>query len=145
MVAHGASCSRSLTRRILPLPGEPWVHAEWRRCRVGLDYHVEIERHYHSVSYRFARQEVEARICARTVEIFLGASVSRRICAGGSNGRHTTISANMPSSHQRSGEWTTAKIRNEATRIGLMLRLWSTESDRPTSEVRIITTKGRQC
>lgn len=50
-----------------PLPGEPWVHAEWRRCRVGLDYHVEIERYYYSVPYRFVRREVEARICARTI------------------------------------------------------------------------------
>jgi hypothetical protein len=29
----------------------------------------------------------------------------------------------MPSSHRRYGEWTPAKIRSEATRIGPMLRL----------------------
>ncbi|MBR1165249.1 IS21 family transposase [Bradyrhizobium elkanii] len=106
-----------------PLPGEPWVHAEWRRCRVGLDYHVEIERHYYSVPYRFARREVEARICARTVEIFLGSERIATHMRGSGNGRHTTISAHMPSSHRRYGEWTPAKIRSEASRIGPMLRL----------------------
>ena len=54
-----------------PLPAEPCVHAEWKRCRVGLDYHVELERHHYSVPYRFARREVEARFTARTVEVFL--------------------------------------------------------------------------
>ncbi|WP_420703609.1 Mu transposase domain-containing protein [Brucella intermedia] len=44
-----------------PLPAEPWVHAEWRRCRVGIDYHIELHRHLYSVPYRFARREVEVR------------------------------------------------------------------------------------
>jgi len=37
-----------------PLPVERYVFAEWRIRRAGLDYHVEIERHYYSVPYRFA-------------------------------------------------------------------------------------------
>jgi len=40
-------------------PAEPYVFAEWRVRRAGLDYHVKIERHYYSVPYRFARDEVE--------------------------------------------------------------------------------------
>jgi hypothetical protein len=24
-----------------PLPTEPYVYAEWKQCRAGLDYHVE--------------------------------------------------------------------------------------------------------
>ena len=106
-----------------PLPGERWVYAEWRRCRVGLDYHVAIERHHYSVPYRFARREVEARITVRTVEIF---HAGERIAAhlrGSSNGRHTTIGAHMPPNHQRYRDWTPAKIRSEASRIGPMLRL----------------------
>ncbi|WP_445220062.1 Mu transposase domain-containing protein [Bradyrhizobium sp. Pa8] len=51
-----------------PFLGEPWVHAERRRCWVGLDYHVEIERHYYSVPYRFAPREAEAQICVRTCD-----------------------------------------------------------------------------
>lgn len=106
-----------------PLPAEPWVHAEWRRCRVGLDYHIAIERHHYSVPCRFARREVEVRVTARTVEIFLG---SERIAAhmrGSGNGRHTTVCEHMPSSHRRYREWTPAKIREEAARIGPMLSL----------------------
>jgi hypothetical protein len=38
--------------------------------RVGLDYHVEIQRHYYSVPFHLLRQEAEARIITQTIEIF---------------------------------------------------------------------------
>ncbi|MDA9521201.1 integrase, partial [Bradyrhizobium sp. CCBAU 11434] len=52
------------------LPESPYVFAEWRICRVSIDYHVEVEAHYYSVPHRFVRAEVEVRFTARTVEIF---------------------------------------------------------------------------
>src|SRR5438270_1153055 len=52
------------------LPPMAYEYAEWKRCRVGLDYHVEIGKHYYSVPHQLIRQEVEARITAATVEIF---------------------------------------------------------------------------
>ena len=52
------------------LPDEPYEYSEWRVRRVGVDYHVDIDAHYYSVPYRFARAEVEARLTARGVEIF---------------------------------------------------------------------------
>jgi hypothetical protein len=33
------------------LPSEPFVYAEWRIRCVALDYHVDIEGHYHSVLF----------------------------------------------------------------------------------------------
>ena len=56
---------------LIALPDEPYEYAEWKRCRVNLDYHVEIDKHYYSVPYSLVRQEVEARITVKTVEIFL--------------------------------------------------------------------------
>src|SRR6202158_4740560 len=53
------------------LPCEPYAFAEWRLPRVGVDYHVEVEAHFYSVPYRFARREVEVRLTPRTVEVFL--------------------------------------------------------------------------
>jgi transposase len=106
-----------------PLPADPWVHAQWKRCRVGLDYHIAIERHHYSVPCRYARREVEARFTVRTVEIFLGSERIAVHMRGSSNGRHTTIPEHMPSSHRRYGEWTPAKIREEAVRIGPMLSM----------------------
>src|SRR3954464_7401326 len=53
------------------LPTEPYVFSEWRTCRVAIDYHIEAAAHYSRVPHRCGRAEVDARLTARTVEIFL--------------------------------------------------------------------------
>jgi transposase len=101
-----------------PLPAEPYSLAEWRVRRVGVDYHVEVESHFYSVPYRFARSEVEVRLTPRTVEVFLkGERIAAHLRAGG-NHRHTTIPEHMPSSHRRYADWTVERIRREAAAIG---------------------------
>jgi transposase len=63
------------------LPTEPYVFAQWRARRIGIDYHVNVEGHFYSVPYRFARSEVEVRLTDRTMEIFVkGASGSPCKC-----------------------------------------------------------------
>jgi len=64
-----------------PLPVEAYVFAERRIRRVGIDYHLDIDRHYYSVPYRFARQAVEVRVTGRTIEVFAKGSGSPPICA----------------------------------------------------------------
>jgi transposase len=45
---------------LLALPTEPYAYAEWRRCRVAPDYHVEVHGHFYSVPSRLIREVVEA-------------------------------------------------------------------------------------
>jgi transposase len=52
------------------LPAQPYVFAVWKKARVNIDYHIELERHYYSVPYQLVKTEVEARLSAHTVEIF---------------------------------------------------------------------------
>ena len=84
-----------------PLPSGPYVLAEWRLRRVGIDYHVELDRHLYSVPYRFARAEVEVRLTAHTFEIFLKGKRIASHLHGSGNGRHTTVPEHMLSSHRR--------------------------------------------
>ena len=101
-----------------PLPVEPYVFAEWRIRRVGIDYHVEVEHHFYSVPYRFARSEVEVRLTSRTVEIFAkGERIAVHLRSSG-NGKHTTLADHMPSSHRRYADWTIGRIRRDAALIG---------------------------
>ena len=103
---------------LLRLPDEPYEYAEWKRCRVNLDYHVEIAKHYYSVPHSFARQEVEARITARTVEIFLrGKRVASHLRSTLPH-RPTTVAEHMPSSHRRYRDWTHERIRHDAAKVG---------------------------
>ena len=101
-----------------PLPAEPYVYAEWRVRRAGLDYHVEVEDHYYSVPHRFAKDELEVRLTARTVEVFRkGERIAAHIRNSG-NHRHTTIPEHMPSSHRHFADWSIERIRREASAIG---------------------------
>jgi len=101
-----------------PLPVEPYEYCEWRLRRVGIDYHVEIDAHYYSVPYRFARAEVEARLTVRGVEIFCkGERIAVHLRMSG-NHKHTTIPDHMPSSHRRYAGWTIERIREDARKIG---------------------------
>jgi transposase len=103
---------------LTPLPDEPYEYAEWKRCRVNLDYHVEIAKHYYSVPHSLVRQEVEARITQRTVELFLrGKRVASHLRSTLLH-RPTTIAEHMPSSHRRYRDWTHERIRRDAAKIG---------------------------
>ena len=100
------------------LPPLAYEYAEWKRCRVGLDYHVEIAKHYYSVPHPLMRQEVEARITAATVEIF---HRGKRVTSHRRSlrpHRPSTVPEHMPSAHRRYRDWTHERIRHEAQAIG---------------------------
>lgn len=100
------------------LPSTPYQYAEWKNCRVAPDYHVEIADHYYSVPSRFIREQLEARITDTTIEILhKGARVASHARSPARH-RHTTIPEHMPSAHRRYAEWTPARIRREAAKIG---------------------------
>jgi hypothetical protein len=65
----------------------------------GLDYHVDIDGHYYSVPHRLLKEQVEARVTQRTIELFnKGEHIACHV-RGASRGRHTTLTEHMPSSH----------------------------------------------
>ena len=101
-----------------PLPVDPYVYAEWKQCRAGLDYHVDIGRHYYSVPHQLLKQKLWARITARTVEVyFKGQRVASHTRTSG-NRQHSTIRDHMPAHHQFRIDWTPERIREQAVRVG---------------------------
>jgi transposase len=101
-----------------PLPVESYIFAEWKECRVGLDYHVEIEKHYYSVPHHLLREKVWARITARTIEVFCRGIRVAAHARSSSNRGHTTVREHMPSSHRRYADWTPERLRQQADEIG---------------------------
>ena len=93
-----------------PLPPVRYGFASWKKAKVNIDYHVEIDKHYYSVPYQLARAEVYTRTADSTVEVFYK---SRRVashvrsfvpCA------YSTDHAHMPEAHRRHAEWTPSRI-----------------------------------
>ena len=100
------------------LPAEPYGYAEWKKCLVAPDYHVEVDKHYYSVPSRLIRATVEARITDMTVEILhKGSRIASHVRSGVPH-RYTTVAEHMPSSHRRYAEWTPARMMRAAAIIG---------------------------
>jgi len=100
------------------LPRERYILAYWKTVRASIDYHVEIDRHYYSVPYQFAGQQLEARFTAATVEIFHS---GKRVASHARNAaayRHTTVKEHMPRSHQAHLEWTPSRLIHWAETVG---------------------------
>ena len=114
-----SSCFEALEKSVLsPLPATPYIVSEWKKARVNIDYHIELTAHYYSVPYTLAREEVEIRYTAFTVEVF---SRGRRVASHRRSyvkGAHTTVSEHMPKSHRQYLEWSPSRIIAWAATIG---------------------------
>lgn len=100
------------------LPDAPYEYAEWKRVRVGQDYHAEILGVCYSVPHALIRQEIEARITATTVEMFhRGQRVAVHVRRPGGT-RHATQPDHMPSNHRFYDGWSEAGFRRDAAAIG---------------------------
>lgn len=95
---------------LLPLPAFPYAFAEWKKARVNIDYHIEVERHYYSVPHALVRREVEVRLTATAVEILHG---GQRVAAHPRShrvGGFTTEPAHRPKAHQKHLEWSPQRL-----------------------------------
>lgn len=101
-----------------PMPAAPYVYAEWKQRRAGIDYHVEIDRHYYSVPHQLIKQKLWVRITSRTVEIFhKGQRVAAHARTSG-NRQHSTVREHMPANHRFRSDISPGVIRVQAARIG---------------------------
>ena len=103
---------------LLPLPEQPYVFAQWKKARVNIDYHIEVERHYYSVPHPLVRREVEVRLTASTVEILHG---GQRIAAhprSHRSGGYTTEAAHRPKAHQKHLEWSPQRLIRWGEEVG---------------------------
>jgi transposase len=102
-----------------PLPTTRFIYGSWKKARVNIDYHIEIDRHYYSVPHALVREEVEARITGATVEVFhRGQRVASHVRSD-KRGAHTTNPEHMPVLHQKHLEWTPSRIVHWAGSIGV--------------------------
>ena len=102
-----------------PLPNNPYEFAEWKKAKLGPDYHIELERHYYSAPYAFTKKILDVRYTSQTVEIFYR---SQRIAVHVRRYKYgySTQVEHMPKAHQKYAEWTPERIVNWAQKTGEM-------------------------
>jgi len=101
-----------------PLPRTPYVFAQWKRAKVGVDYHCEVDFHYYSVPHALVGREVEVRYTAATVECFHRSVRVASHVRSYQRGAHTTLAEHMPKSHRAHAEWSPRRLLEWGARIG---------------------------
>jgi transposase len=101
-----------------PLPGARFTYGVWKRARVNIDYHIEVDHHYYSVPHRLIHERVEARVTATTVEVVHRGQRVASHARSYERGRHTTSAEHMPKAHRRHAEWTPSRIAHWASTVG---------------------------
>jgi len=105
---------------LAPLPSTRFTYGDWSSWKVGHDYHVRVEAdgHDYSVPHTHVSEQVDIRVAAATVEIFLRnkrvATHVRSFVRGGT----TTLVEHMPASHKRYAEESVAEYEAWAERVG---------------------------
>ncbi len=101
-----------------PLPETPYEYADWKKAKVNIDYHIEVDGHYYSVPYQLVKESVEIRFTSTTVEVLFK---NRRVASHARcyrRGGYTTLKEHMPKAHQQYLEWTPSRIIRWAAQTG---------------------------
>jgi transposase len=109
----------SLDRPALrPLPAQPSEYADWKQARVTIDYHVEVEGHSYAVPSVLVRQQLDVRLSAQGVEVFHKGKRVARYQRSPQKGRHSTVTAPLPTAHRHSAAWTPQRLIQWAAHSG---------------------------
>jgi transposase len=103
---------------MLPLPEHPYEYATFKKARVNIDYHIEVEKHYYSVPYQLTRAEVEVRMTRSVVEVLWRGKRVASHMRSYQKGAATTLDAHRPASHRAYLEWTPSRIASWAAGTG---------------------------
>lgn len=101
-----------------PLPLHQYEYSSFKKARVHIDYHVELERHYYSIPYAFIGKEITLRFTNTRVECWYNGKQIALHVRSYQQGGHTTISEHMPKAHRKHLEWTPGRFLNWAAKIG---------------------------
>ena len=101
-----------------PLPPERYIFARWKKARVHIDYHIQVENNYYSVPYQLVKEEVDVRFTDSVVEVlFRGRRVASHVRSFG-RGVYVADDQHRPASHRKHLEWTPSRLIRWASDIG---------------------------
>jgi transposase len=101
-----------------PLPAERYPFVDWKTAKVGIDYHIEVDRHFYSVPYQLVGEQVNVRLGPQVVEVlYKNRRVAGHVCSY-LPGRATTNPEHRAGAHREYLEWTPSRITRWAGKIG---------------------------
>ncbi len=108
--------------QLKPLPQDRFTIYKWKKGKIHIDYHLQVEKSYYSVPYTLIGQQVEARYNNKIVEIFHEDKGIRKRAASHKRshrkGEFVTDKLHMPHEHRQYLEWTPQRMKQWGRKIG---------------------------
>ncbi len=101
-----------------PLPQHAYEFAEWAKARVSPNIHIRVDDHFYSVPHTLVKKQVEVRITARTIEVYLK---GKRVSSHRRSFKkydYTTVKTHMPRRHQEYADWSPERLVRWAEKSG---------------------------
>lgn len=101
-----------------PLPDKDFEACEWKKARVNLDYHIQLDWHYYSVPFSLVHKQIEIRFNDKIVEVYY---LRQRVAShlrSRAKYQHTTCPEHMPKAHQAMHGSQSERLTRMAKAIG---------------------------
>lgn len=100
-----------------PLPTNRYQYVDIKKARVGIDYHIQYNKHFYSVPHQLSGRQLEVHANSSCVQVYnldkLITVHPRKYHAG-----FTTNPIHMPNNHRAHAEWTPSRLLKWGTTIG---------------------------
>jgi transposase len=105
------------------LPVQRYCHRDYKKVRVGADYHVELLGHYYSVPYTLVKEELDVWYTDNMVECYHDGRCVAKHIRSYEEMTNTTVVVHMPIAHQKQAEMTPQRVVELASEIGMATAL----------------------
>jgi transposase len=103
---------------LLPLPERTYLYGHWKRAKVHVDYHIQIDKRLYSVPYPLVGKTVDVRIGQALIEVYHQGTLEAAHPIAYKPGDFSTDPAHMPQAHQRYRDRTHDQLQRRADAIG---------------------------
>ena len=101
-----------------PLPLTRYEYAEWKKCRLNIDYHIEYDEHFYSAPHTLVKEILWCRANSEIVEIFYKGTRIASHVRSSLKYKYSTHPDHRPDSHREYAKWTPERIVEWGKNIG---------------------------
>ncbi|MBL0029111.1 MAG: IS21 family transposase [Rhodanobacteraceae bacterium] len=101
-----------------PLPASTFQYGHWRKARVNIDYHIEVDKRLYSVPHALIRQQVDVRVGATLIEVYRKGQLVAAHPVGYKPGDCSTKPEHLPEKHRGYLDRTQSSLQRRAAAIG---------------------------
>lgn len=96
----------------------PFQYGQWRKARVNIDYHIEVDKRLYSVPHALIRQQVDVRVGATLIEVYRKGQLVAAHPVGYKPGDCSTKPEHLPEKHRGYLDRTQSSLQRRAAAIG---------------------------